>query len=87
MLTFLGFRRVFGLAMSRAASKVRSRLVVRSNTLKKLLYEPVIIAESLPLQQHSNLSKMQSFSYNEHNFDLKYSCTCCNKKLHKIYLL
>lgn len=33
------------------------------------------MAESFPLQQHSNLSKMQSFSYNEHNFDLKYSWT------------
>ena len=33
------------------------------------------MAVSLPFQQHSNLSKMQSFSYSEHNFDLKYSWT------------
>lgn len=30
---------------------------------------------SLPFQQHSNLSKMQSFSYSEHNLLLRYSCT------------
>lgn len=76
ILTLRGFKSVFGLAMSRAASNVRSRFVAQSNTLKKLLYEPVIIAESLPFQQHSNLSKIQSFSYSEHNFDLRYSCTC-----------
>lgn len=73
--TFLGLRTVFGLATSREDSKVTSFFVVLSNTLKKLLYEPVIIAVSLPFQQHSNLSNMQSFSYSEHSFALKYSCT------------
>ena len=38
------------------------------------------MAVSLPFQQHSNLSKMQSFSYSEHNFDLKYSWTWNMKK-------
>jgi len=67
---------VLGFAMSRDASRIASLFVVRSNILKKLLYDPVIIAESLPFQQHSNLSKMQSFSYNEHSFERRYSCTC-----------
>lgn len=31
---------------------------------------------SLPFQQHSNLSKMQSFSYSEHSLLLRYSWTC-----------
>jgi len=75
-LTFLGFSMVLGFAMSRDASRIASLFVVRSNILKKLLYDPVIIAESLPFQQHSNLSKMQSFSYNEHSFERRYSCTC-----------
>jgi hypothetical protein len=66
---------VLGFAMSREASRVASLFVVRSNILKKLLYDPVMMAESLPFQQHSNLSKMQSFSYNEHSFERRYSCT------------
>lgn len=74
-LTFLGLSMVLGFAMSREASRVASLFVVRSNILKKLLYDPVIMAESLPFQQHSNLSKIQSFSYNEHSFERRYSCT------------
>ncbi len=34
-----------------------------------------MMAVSLPFQQHSNLSKMQSFSYREHNLERRYSCT------------
>lgn len=37
LLTLRGFRSVFGLAISRAASNVKSRFVVRSKTRKKLL--------------------------------------------------
>merc|ERR1712066_385878 len=70
---FLGFRIVLGLAISLEASYVTSCLDCRSNIRKKLLYDPVIMAVSLPFQQHSNLSKIQSFSYNEHSFDRKYS--------------
>ena len=72
-LTFLGFRIVLGFAISLEASYVTSLREDRSNIRKKLLYEPVMMAVSLPFQQHSNLSKIQSFSYNEHNFDRKYS--------------
>ena len=42
-----------------------------------LLYQVYILNPYLssPLQEHSNLSKMQSFSYNEHNLLRKYSWT------------
>uniref|UniRef100_A0A6B0U8D6 Putative secreted protein n=1 Tax=Ixodes ricinus TaxID=34613 RepID=A0A6B0U8D6_IXORI len=60
--TFRAFNTVRGLAISREASSVTSLLAVRSNTRKKLLYEPVMMELSVPFQQHSNLSKMQSFS-------------------------
>ena len=39
-----------------------------------------MMAVSLPFQQHSNLSKIQSFSYREHSFDLKYSWTWNKEK-------
>lgn len=74
-LTFLGLSKYLGLAVSLEASNVTSRFEVLSNIRKKLLYEPVMIAESLPLQQHSNLSKIQSFSYSEHSLGRRYSCT------------
>ena len=44
-----------------------------------------MMAVSLPFQQHSNLSKIQSFSYREHSFDLKYSWTWKKKNQNKIY--
>ena len=44
VLTRLGFRTCRGFVFSLDASKVTSRLVLRSNILKKLLYEPVMIA-------------------------------------------
>ena len=89
--TFRGLSIVFGLATSREASKVTSLREFRSNILeyffashsfhenflylKKLLQLPVIIWESFPFQPHSNLSKMQSFSYREHSLERKYSWT------------
>ena len=85
-LTFLGFRIVLGLAISLEASYVTSCLDCRSNIRKKLLYDPVIMAVSLPFQQHSNLSKIQSFSYNEHSFDRKYSWTW-NRMNHAFYFV
>lgn len=42
--TLRGFRMARGLLLSLDASKVTSRRVLRSNILKKLLYDPVMIA-------------------------------------------
>lgn len=42
--TLRGFSVARGLLLSRDASSVMSRLVLRSNILKKLLYEPVMMA-------------------------------------------
>lgn len=60
-----------GLLCSREHSNIFSCLVVRWNDLKKLLYEPLMMYSSLALQLHSNLSNMQSFSYNMHSLLLK----------------
>lgn len=57
------------------ASKVVASVLpaVQPKTRKRLLYEPVATRVPSPLRQHSNLSKIESFSYKSHNLGLKYS--------------
>lgn len=71
LMTRLGRSCWRGLLCSREHSNICSCFVVRWNDLKKLLYEPLKMYSSFELQLHSNLSNMQSFSYNMHSLFLK----------------
>ena len=73
VLTFRGFNTDRGLITLFDASSVKSRFRFRPNIRKKLLYDPVKISLSFGLQQHSNLSKIQSFSYSEHKLGYRNS--------------
>lgn len=57
--TLRGLRMARGLLLSREASKVTSRLVLRSNIRKKLLYAPVIITLQRDRERHTTKALKQ----------------------------